>query len=116
MDKTELNQIHDFPLLALEYLKKLTVGIYQLNLAASYVQDKQDRESTEVFEVEMMRDHDRIPEPGLLRVRAYFRFRNATKYQLWIAYTPVSEAERMKMMKKIRYRDIIARAFLDLAH
>lgn len=29
-----------------------------------------------------------MPEPGFLRVRVYSRFRNRTKYQLWITYLP----------------------------
>lgn len=39
------------------------------------------REQTEVFELDGLTD-----ERGLIRVRVYSRFRNATKYQLWIAY------------------------------
>lgn len=41
----------------------------------------------------MMRDVEQIPEFGLIRVRTYSRFRNATKYQSWIAYRLVRENE-----------------------
>lgn len=75
------NHIPLFPRLNLDYLKELTVGIYQVNLAPAYVQDKLQREDSERFEYDELGN-----EPGLIRVRIYSRFRNATKYQLWIAY------------------------------
>lgn len=50
------------------------------------MQDTLQREDNDVFEVEMMRDHDRLPEPGFLRARICSRFRRRTKYQLWISY------------------------------
>ncbi|KAJ8684876.1 hypothetical protein QAD02_020669 [Eretmocerus hayati] len=37
----------------------------------------------------MLRDANRLPEPGLLRARVYSRFRNAAKHQMWITYQPV---------------------------
>lgn len=37
-------QLLDFPVLTLDFLKDLTVGIYQIRLAPSYVQDKLQRE------------------------------------------------------------------------
>lgn len=89
----DVQQIPDFPILDLEYLKDLTVGIYQINLTPSYVQDKLQREGQEEFQVEMMRAVQRLPQPGLIRVRIFLRFRNATKYQLWIAYRPNNEEE-----------------------
>ena len=39
----------------------------------------------------MLRGEDRLPEPGLMRVRIYSRFTNATKHQLWVSYQPVNE-------------------------
>lgn len=86
--RLEAQQIHDFPVFDLEYLKDLTVGIYQINLAPSYIQDKLQRENQEELQIEMLRDVDAMPEPGFMRVRIFSRFRNATKYQLWIAYQP----------------------------
>lgn len=87
------NQIQDFPLITPDQLKDITVGIYQVNLAPSYVQDKFDREQSDEYQVEMLRNEDRLPEAGFLRVRIYSRHRNATKYQLWIAYKSLDEDE-----------------------
>lgn len=41
----------------------------------------------------MLRAVDRLPHPGLLRVRIFSRFRNAAKYQLWISYRPIHDNE-----------------------
>jgi hypothetical protein len=88
-----LNAQHvpDFPILDLHFLRDLTVGIYQIHLAPSYIQDKLQREESEEFQIEMLRDVQRIPQPGLIRVRVYSRFRNAAKYQLWISYRPTDD-------------------------
>lgn len=77
-----------FPRLDLNYLKELTVGIYQINLAPAYIQDKLAREGAEILELD---EHNN--EPGFLRVRLYSRFRNATRYQLWIAYQSEEDLE-----------------------
>lgn len=84
------NQILDFPRLDIDFLKELTVGIYQIRLAPAYIQDKLVRDESEVFELDEHRN-----EAGFLRVRVYSRFCNATKHQLWIAYRPLME---MKIM------------------
>lgn len=73
--------VHEFPRLELEYIKQITHGPYQLKLAPAYIQDKFDRESTDIFQLDRNRD-----EPGFLRFRIYSRFRNATRYQLWISF------------------------------
>lgn len=73
--------VPDFPVLDLAYLKDLTVGVYQINLAPAYIQDKLLREN----EDELHLDEHNI-EPGFLRIRVFSRFRNATRYQLFIAY------------------------------
>lgn len=75
------NHVLDFPRLDIDYLKDLTVGIYQIHLAPAYIQDKLLRDGSEVFEFDEHRDED-----GFLRVRLYSRFKNRTKYQLWITY------------------------------
>lgn len=79
----QLNQDHvpEFPMYDLEYLRSITHGPYQLKLSASYIQDKLDHESTDIFQVDRNRE-----EPGLLRFRIYSRFRNSTRYQLWICF------------------------------
>ncbi|XP_018401831.1 PREDICTED: uncharacterized protein LOC108778997 [Cyphomyrmex costatus] len=86
-------QLVDFPMLDIEYLKMLTVGIYQIKLAPAYVQDNVQRNDDEQFHIDMLRDANRLPQPGLLRVRIYSRFRNAAKYQLWITYRPNDDNE-----------------------
>lgn len=70
----------DFPILDLDYLKDLTVGIYQINLAPSYVQDKLLRDNDEEFQIDQ-----HINEPDFLRIRLYSRFRNATRHQIFIS-------------------------------
>lgn len=84
-------QIQDFPILTIQRLKDLTFGIYQVKLAPSYVQDKLQREGEEEFQLEMLRNQNKLPQPGFMRVRVFSRFRNATKHQLWIAYIPTDE-------------------------
>lgn len=73
--------VHQFPHLSLQYLRDLTVGVYQINLAPSYIQDKLLRDGEEELHLDELAD-----EGGFLRVRVYSRFRNATKYQIWISY------------------------------
>ena len=75
------NHVPGFPIFDLNYLKQITFGIYQLGLAPSYIQDKLNYDGTEVFEFDENRD-----EQGFIRIRIYSRFRNAVKYQLWIAF------------------------------
>ncbi|KYN50167.1 hypothetical protein ALC62_01022 [Cyphomyrmex costatus] len=84
-------QIQDFPILTIQDLKDLTFGIYQVKLAPSYVQDKLQREAEDELQVEMLRDQNRLPQPGFIRVRVFSRFRNSTRYQLWISYIPTDE-------------------------
>lgn len=43
------------------------------------------RDQSEILEV----DEHRV-EVGLLRIRIYSRFRNATRYELWIQYNPAN--------------------------
>ncbi|KAJ8688486.1 hypothetical protein QAD02_024281 [Eretmocerus hayati] len=71
----------DFPILTVEDLRQITAGVYQVNLAPAYIQDKLIRDQNEVFEFDTL-----IDEPGLLRVRIWSRYSNATRHQLWIAY------------------------------
>lgn len=77
----------------MDQLTNITIGTYQVSLAASYIQDKLQREGTEVFEIEMMHERDRVPISGLIRVQAYSRFSNAKKHKLWITYRPSVEQE-----------------------
>ena len=86
--------LNDFPILDLEYLRNFTFGTYQIQLSASYVQDKVQRENDEVFQIEVLLNENRIPEPGFIRVRVYSRFRNAGRYHLWIAYISNEQREQ----------------------
>lgn len=93
--KLTSDHVQNFPLLTLDFLRDLTIGVYQVNLSPSYVQDKLRREANEEFQLKVFRDpqNDAIPRNGLLRVRIFSIFRNATKYQLWIAFKPTDENE-----------------------
>lgn len=87
------NQLNDFPILDLDYLKYITTGTYQLGLAPSYIQYKlqRDGDNDDEFQLDMLRNEDRIPIPDLMRARVYSRHRGLTKYQLWISYKPAPE-------------------------
>lgn len=89
----DADQLDDFPVLTIEYLEGLTAGTYQIKLAPSYVQDKMQRDDSDEFQVEMLNNDNRLPEPGFLRVRVFSRFRNRTRYQLWISYFPNANVE-----------------------
>lgn len=88
-----LNNHHvlDFPRLSFNDLKDITVGVYQVGLAPGYVQDKLQRQDNDEYQLKLLRDEDRLPEPGFLRVRLFSRFRNSTQYQVWVAYRSVDE-------------------------
>lgn len=75
------NDVLDFPILNFEYLRDLTVGVYQVKLAPSYIQDKLIRENDDELQLD-----EHINEPGFLRIRIFSRFRNATRHQTFIAY------------------------------
>lgn len=69
--RLDADQLHDFPVLTIEYLEDLTAGTYQIKLAPSYVQDKLQRDDNDEFQVEMLRNGNRLPERGFLRVRVF---------------------------------------------
>ena len=75
------NHLPYFQRLDFNYLMDLAMVIYQLKLAPAHIQDKIQREQAENFQIDELLD-----ERGLIRVRMYSRFRNITKYQLWIEY------------------------------
>ena len=68
--------------MTLEYLRDLTVGVYQIRLAPGYIQDKMLRDNTQELEFD-----GRIDEARLLRERVHSRFCGAKKHQTSIAYT-----------------------------
>ncbi|EZA62814.1 hypothetical protein X777_07631 [Ooceraea biroi] len=67
---------------------RIAGAIINVHLAPSYIQDKIQRDGQEEFQLDEL-----IDEPGFIRVRLYSRFRNAAKYQLWIAYDSIEENE-----------------------
>lgn len=66
----------------------LTIGVYQVNLAPSYIQDKLLRDNHDELQLD-----EHINEPGLIRIRVYSRFRNATRHQIFISYKSVDDDE-----------------------
>jgi hypothetical protein len=89
----EGNNLPGFPNLTENYLRDLTLGVYQLKLAKSYVQDKVERDAEYKFEV-------LLEEPGILRARTYSRFSASVKHLLWIAFneTHFSEDENVPIL------------------
>lgn len=47
--RLDAHHVPDFPILDLHFLRDLTIGIYQIYLAPSYIQDKLQREELEEF-------------------------------------------------------------------
>lgn len=86
----DAGQLDDFPLLTIDYLRQLTYGVYQVELAAAYIQDTCQREDdelqVEVLNVEGWRF--RLPQAGFIRARIWSRFRNQTRYQIFVEYVP----------------------------
>lgn len=80
-ERLDQQELADFPVLDLDYLKDLTIGTYQIHLSPSYIQDKLVRDNDDQFQLD-----NHINEPGFLRARVYSRFRNATRHQIFIAY------------------------------
>ncbi|KYN12400.1 hypothetical protein ALC57_15429, partial [Trachymyrmex cornetzi] len=79
--KLNHNHFLGFPRLTSDYLRDLTVGVYQVRLAPAYIQDKMLRDNTQELQFD-----ERINEPGLLRARVHSRFSGATNHQIFIAY------------------------------
>lgn len=77
----QANHLPDFPYLTVEYLRSITLGIYQIKLAPSYIQQKLQRDEMEILELDVL-----FKEPGFIRLRIYSRFRRATRYYIWISY------------------------------
>ena len=78
-------------------MQELTARIYEIELAPSYIQDKFQREENDEFQEEMLRDENRIPEPGFLGTRICSRFQNAARYQLWIEYVPNANVDNERI-------------------
>lgn len=68
-NRLNANQVLHFPRLDLNYLKELTISIYQLNFTPAYIRDKVAHDRSEIFELDEHRN-----EPGFIRVRLYSCF------------------------------------------
>lgn len=75
------NHFPGFPRLTLDYLRELTVGVYQVRLSPAYIQDKILRQNAQEIEFD-----GRLQEPGFLRARAFSRYSGANRYQIFIAF------------------------------
>lgn len=82
------NHLPDFPILDINYLRDLTIGVYQVNLAPGYIQDKLLRDDDEELQFDTLRD-----EPNLVRFRIFSRFRNRIKHQVFISYVSTNDPE-----------------------
>lgn len=82
-------QVSTFPRLEIDYLRDLTLGVYQVNLSPSYIQDKLQRDDDDKLQIDTL-----FQENNLIRVRVYSRFRNRTKHQVFISYIPENEIEQ----------------------
>jgi hypothetical protein len=72
----------EFPFISLQELRDLTIEIYQIKLAPSYIQDRLQRENNNfIFQIFLQKQ-------GFLRARIYSRYTQATEHQLWIAFRP----------------------------
>lgn len=79
--KLNHNHIPGFPVLTLDYLRDLTVGVYQVKLAPAYIQDKLLRDNAQELQFDTL-----ITEPGLLRARVYSRFSGSKSHQIFVAF------------------------------
>jgi hypothetical protein len=69
-----------FPKLDLDELRDITLGVYQIKLAKSYVYDKRQREAEYRFQM-------RLEEPGLLRAQTFSRYNNLNSRQKYSSKT-----------------------------
>lgn len=70
-----------FPELTMDYLRELTMGVYQLKQSASYSKYKSDRDNDSKYHFQVLLFKD-----GLLRARLFFRHTSETKYYTFVAY------------------------------
>lgn len=66
----------------------MILGVYQVGLAASYIQDKFQRDDGETIHVD-----EHFNEHGFIRMRIFSRYTRLSKHQLWIAFNPNMEDE-----------------------
>lgn len=76
---SEPGVVPDFPKLDESDLRTLTVGVYQLKLAPSYVQEHLDEHGN--FDIFV-----REQSPGLLCIKIQSRHMSAIRYKCWVGY------------------------------
>lgn len=91
--RLEANLLQDFPVLPEEFVRDITFGVYQANLARSYIQDTFQREDNDELHVETLVNQNLLPEPGFVRIRVWSRHATRTRYQLFIHYHPNGHAD-----------------------
>ena len=72
----------DFPVLTLDDLRELTMGIYQIKQAPLYTREHLAEESG-LYELHLVRD-----KPNLIRCKIQSRHTNSAVHTLWIEYNP----------------------------
>lgn len=82
------HQVPEFPRLTIDDLQDLTYGVFQVNLANSYIQDKTLRERNDELQFDQ-----HLNEANLIRIQIYSKLRRATKHQLLVSYIPEDQIE-----------------------
>lgn len=73
--------LQNFPVLSVQDLENLTLGVYQLSLAKEYTKKHLSEESE--FQIQL---NDKTP--GVLRAKLDSRFKSGKRHQLWIEFNP----------------------------
>ncbi|VDI64698.1 Hypothetical predicted protein [Mytilus galloprovincialis] len=73
-------ELTDFPVLTLDDLRELTMGIYQIKQAPLYTREHLAEESG-LYELHLVRD-----KPNLIRCKIQSRHTNSAVHTLWIEY------------------------------
>jgi len=79
----------DFPRLSLIDLRRLTLGVYQIKLAPSYMADANE-EGEGDYDI---RWHEEV-KAAAIRFKLQSRFRASVKHYLWLGYNPANEGWR----------------------
>jgi len=85
--KADRHSCPDFPRLTEEDLLKITLGVYQVNLAGQYTKEHLDEQANYDFFV-----HQEIP--GLIRVKIRSRYCHSSSHLVWIKYDGLNNGWR----------------------
>ncbi len=81
--KASSDVFQDFPILTIQDLEDLTLGVYQLSLAKQYTKKHLNEDSEFII-------HVNSEIPGILRAKLGSRFINAKSHHLWIEFNSQS--------------------------